>query len=69
MRFDGVEVPTYRQIIERERHETPLVVIQGNAVARSLPDDFDSWEAGLDISDLRSLQHDDISGMSLSLPN
>src|ERR1700685_2192808 len=24
MRFDGVEVPTYRQIIERERHETPL---------------------------------------------
>jgi hypothetical protein len=66
MRFDGIEVPTYRQ---RSLRTLPPVV-QDKAKTRSpveLSDDFDSWEASLDISDLRSLRHGDVSGMSTIL--
>jgi hypothetical protein len=65
MRFDGVEVPTYGQILEQERGvRTPSPGFVRSPQSQELPDDFDSWEAGLDMSDLRSLQNGDISGMS-----
>ena len=68
IRFDGVEVPTYQQILEREHNRTPLLAVRDKPITQSLPelsDDYDSWEAGLDISDLRNLQYDNVSGESL----
>lgn len=62
VKFDGVEVPTYRQILEWRRKL--LVTTQGKELSPQISDDFNSWEAALDIYDLRSLQHTDISGMS-----
>jgi hypothetical protein len=65
MRFDGVEVPTYSQILEQERGvRTPSPGFIRSPQSQELSDDFNSWEASLDISDLRSLQNGDISGMS-----
>ena len=66
MKFDGVEVPTYQQILRHERRRTS-VVVRDYAVRRTSPelsDDFDKWEANLDISDLRSVPPRDVSGRS-----
>lgn len=60
MVFDGVQVPTLRQLINSQAHRSPPVVpvprdhVPDSPVPSS--EDFDSWEAGLSLSELRSLQ-------------
>jgi hypothetical protein len=68
MGFDGVEVSTYRQILERERSAGAPLVVQDEQISRSPPelsDDYYSWEAALDPSDLRGFQPGDVSGMAI----
>lgn len=70
MRFDGVEVPTYQQVLARQRKEQMFSLMtweEPNLESTSTSsDDFDSWEAELDVSDLQSLRSGDISGMPLT---
>lgn len=63
LKFDGVEVPTLKQIWARESRAFANIR-QEDSPPDS--DDFDSWEAGLSLSDLRSLHSGDVSGMCQS---